>query len=566
MEPDANQRAWMLRTLLVWAAAFTLTVVMTWPLASGLGSLSRVRASGDARFSIWNVAWVAHALVTAPDRLFDANIFHPHRTTLAYSEANIGAGVLAVPVWWLTRNPYTAHNAVVLFAFAASAVFTWRLVRRLTSDPVAAAMSAAVFAFTPFIFSHTAHIQLLMSAGLPLAMLLVHGLVDHPSPRRGLALGLTVGAQALSCAYYGIFAGLMVGYASVFYACSRRQWTSWRYWGAIATAAGVSVAVVLPFFLPYVQIQQETGFARLLDDARAYSASWRSYLASAANAHRWMLPALQELGGWNGEVLFPGFLGSVLAVAGLATGLSVRTAGGGSVANAPRETVLLYGSLGVLAFWASLGPNAGLYTLLYHAIPVFSLLRAPGRTGILVVLAVAVLAGMGLSLLRARVSARPGLKSAIGAGACILALVELNQVPFDWRPALEPSPGYQVLARLPRGPVAEFPFFDRRIDFHIHTRYMLFSTTHWQPLLNGYSDFIPADFRTLASKLATFPSQDSFRAMKERRVRYITIHREAYGTVAATDVERRLEPFRPHLKLLADDPRMLLFEIVSWPY
>ena len=82
---------------------------------------------------------------------------------------------------------------------------------------------------------------------------------------------------------------------------------------------------------------------------------------------------------------------------------------------------------------------------------------------------------------------------------------------------------------MPRGPVAEFPFFDRRIDFHMHTRYMLNSTAHWQPLLNGYSDHIPADFRELAPVLATFPSQDSFNAMRERRVRYVTINRGRQG-------------------------------------
>jgi hypothetical protein len=564
MEPDASRRAWVLRTLLVWTAAFTLTIVMTWPLATGLGSLGRTRSSGDARFAVWNVAWVAHALVTAPDRLFDANIFHPHRRTLAYSEANIGAGLLAVPVWLLTRNPYAAHNSVVLFAFTSAAVLTWLLVRRLTADPIAAMTSAVLFAFCPYIFSHTAHIQLLMSAGLPLTMLMMHRLVDRPSPRRGVELGLALGAQALSCAYYGVFAGLMVGYASLFYAWTRRQWTSWRYWAAVALGAGLSVAVVLPFFIPYAQIQEETGFARSLDDARVYVAAWQSYLASGASAHRWMLPTLAELGGWNGEVLFPGFLGSTLALAGLLLGLSARRAQTSPLSRA-RESAMLYGSLGVLAFWTSFGPDAGLYTVLYRVIPVFSLLRAPGRTGIVVMMTVAVLAGLAVALLRSRWGARRSVGMVLGCATCVLTMLELNQVPFDWRPAVVPPPSYQALASLPRGPVAEFPFYDRRVDFHIHTRYMIFSTVHWQPLLNGYSDFIPPDFRTLASRLASFPSQDSFRAMRERRVRYITVHREGYGSAAAAEVERRLDPFRSHLKLLAEDPRMVVFEVVSWP-
>ena len=43
-----------------------------------------------------------------------------------------------------------------------------------------------------------------------------------------------------------------------------------------------------------------------------------------------------------------------------------------------RETALFYGSIAILTFWATLGPRAGLYTVLYYTIPVFSFLRAPG--------------------------------------------------------------------------------------------------------------------------------------------------------------------------------------------
>ena len=120
---------------------------------------------------------------------------------------------------------------------------------------------------------------------------------------------------------------------------------------------------------------------------------------------------------------------------------------------------------------------------------------------------------------------------------------------------------------MPRGPVAEFPFYDRRIDFHIHTRYMLNSTAHWQPLVNGYSDHIPADFRTLAPILATFPSQASFDALKDRRVRYITLNRgrQGYGAGTWPDIERRLQPYLPHLQVVADDGELVIYEVVSWP-
>jgi hypothetical protein len=97
-----------------------LTVILTYPLGLHPGSFARFDA--DGRFSIWNVAWVAHAITSAPLDLWNANIFYPASGTLSYSEANIAAGVLAAPVYWLTGNPYAAHNLVLLTSFVLSAL------------------------------------------------------------------------------------------------------------------------------------------------------------------------------------------------------------------------------------------------------------------------------------------------------------------------------------------------------------------------------------------------------------------------------------------------------------
>jgi hypothetical protein len=544
--------------LLLTAAALSIAILMTWPLVTGLGHLGRTQNSGDARFSVWNVAWVAHALTTDPGDVFNANIYHPHRDTLAYSEANLGAGILAVPVWIATANPFAAFNIVVLFTFSASVIAMWLLARRLTGDGYAAATAAVLFAFCPYVVSHIAHIQLLFVAGVPLCMLLLHRLVDAPSPRHGLELGLALAALGLSCAYYGVFTGLAIGYATLYFAWSRRQWMSRQYWTAIAIAALSSLAIVTPFFLPYLQVQQETGFSRTLDEARQWSAYWRSYLASGARAHAWLLPLIRE---WNGSVLFPGFVAIIFALAGTVVTLTTHSRDGHS---RDKEAALLYGSIGVLAFWISLGPRAGLYTLFYTTIPVFSFLRAPERIGIVVILSLSVLAAFAVRALRQRLGGTSGRVAAMAI--CAVALIELNNIPFDWRPDSIP-PVYRVLAPMPRGPLAEFPFYDRRIDFHIHTRYMLFSTSHWQPLLNGYSDHIPADFRTLATILASFPSRESFDAMREHRVRYISLHRgrQGYSPSHFADIEQRLKPFLPNLRPLGDDGQIAIYEIVSWP-
>lgn len=548
-----------LRAASVCVVAVALSIVMTWPLASGFGRLGRTTTM-DGLYSIWNISWVAHALVSDPAHLLDANIFSPHRRALTFSEANLLGGVVATPVWWLTGNAYAAHNTALLFAFCSTLVGTWLLVRRLTGSSAAAAPAAILFAFCPYFFSHSAHIQLLMAGGIPLAMLALHRLCDNPSPRRGVVLGLTLGGQALACAYYGIFAGLMVGYGALFLAASRRLWTVRRFWVALATGAGTSIAVVFPFFLPYVSMQREEGFRRSLADAVRYSAPAASYLASPAHAHQWLIPVARGLG-WHGqEVLFPGLLALALGAAGFGITIRMRRAPLES-AGGDRETALLYGSLGVLSAWASLGPPAGLYTAMFHAIPLFTFLRAPSRFGLIVAFALSILAAFAVRRMLEMAGRGPTLAAAVIA---VGALLELNVLPFPWERALTVSPAYGLLARMPRAPVAEFPFYGERVAFPLHAQYMVLSTSHWMPLVNGYSDHIPQDFREAAAVLDSFPSNDSFAVLQRRRVRYIGVHWAMYGPRAG-EIRARLEPFSRYLRQLSSDGDMTLFEIVSFP-
>jgi hypothetical protein len=421
-------------------------------------------------------------------------------------------------------------------------------------------VSAALFAFCPYFFSHSAHIQLLMAGGIPLSMLALHSLVDAPSIRRGVWLGIALWAQALACAYYGIFAGLMVGYGVIVLATTRRLWKVAKFWAAIGVAAGTSVLGVLPFFFPYLSMQREEGFRRSLDDAVRYSATLASYLASPAHAHQSILALARRLGWHTGEVLFPGMLVVALGAAGFA--IAVRRKDD-PAADPPRhrESAVLYGSLGALAFWASFGPAAGLYAGLFHAIPLFTFLRAPSRFGLLVAFVLAILAAFAVQRILRAVPSR-----AAWAGAALAAagLLELNAVPFPWERALRVAPAYALLSGLPKAPVAEFPFYGERVAFPLHAQYMVFSTAHWMPLVNGYSDHIPRDFREAAFVLDSFPSNDAFAVLKRYRVRYIGVHWDMFGP-RAEEIKTRLQPFARHLRPLAADANMSLFEIVSFP-
>jgi hypothetical protein len=541
-------------SLLVLAGALLLTVVATWPLAPRFDRAGRVD-SGDARHGVWNVAWVAHAITSNPAGLWNANIFHPYPNALAFSDPNLLSGVLAVPVWLATGNAIAAFNWVLMWAFMLTALSMFWLVRHLTGSVAAGTLSALLFTFCPYVFSHLAHIQLLMTFGLPLSLLAMHRLVEQPGPARGITLGLALAAQGLASGYYGIFAGLAVGLGLLWWGILDRRWREARYWAAALLAAAVTALIIAPFIAPFAGIRAE-GFGRSLDDARLYGAGWRDYLASPMVLHRWMLPLI---GTW-GEVLFPGFIAIGLTV--VATG---RAAAGRQAAALPRPRHLVgfYLTLAAFALWASLGPDAGFYRMLHDSLPFFSLIRAPSRFGVLVTLAMAVLAGVALADIG--VSARPTRHRVLVGTLVALAVARSTAGPLILANRPDPHAVEERLRQLPRGAVAEFPFFFEAADRHRHTEYMLASTRHWQPLINGYSDHTPPQAFADMAVLATFPEREAWAVLRRRQARYVVMHWDKYGPGASPHDRIRAGIVGPHLRPILDGDDVSLFEIVGWP-
>jgi hypothetical protein len=534
--------------LVAMVLACVLAVALTWPLAAHLGSAGRID-SGDGRHGVWNVAWVAHSLTTAPSTVFDANIFYPHDNALAFSEANLVAGVLGIPVWLFAGgNPYATFNAVVLMAFMLAGLCAFLLARTVGAGRGGAAVAGVIYGCSPFMLAHLPHIQLLMTFGPALSLAMLHRFVSQPTTRRALALGLALAVTGLACAYYGIFSGLIVSIGVLWFAGTDGHWRSPAYWVRAALAAGIVLLIILPFFLPYLGMREE-GFARSLDEARLFSTVGPAYLASAVHVHKWMLPLLGE---WR-EVLFPGFQAILLSVFLVAVTLRSRR-------TANVRIVGFYVVMMVFAFWISLGPDAGLYTALYHALPAFSFLRAPARMGLLITLGTAILAGLAITSLSARFRRH---SVAIITLSLTLAIVESWAGPITYADAPQVGPVYRRLAAMPRTSVAEFPFYQGSDERHRQTEYMLMSTFHWQPLLNGYSDHFPQDYLTAKPTLALFPAPEAITLLREKQVRWVVVHFSRYPPAARQALRKRLRGMDTDLRLVIDRSGASLYEVIA---
>jgi hypothetical protein len=206
-----------------------------------------------------------------------------------------------------------------------------------------------------------------------------------------------------------------------------------------------------------------------------------------------------------------------------------------------------YALLAVFSLWASLGPRAGLYAALYRLVPGFDFVRVPSRITLVTVLALAVASGIGFDRLRSRL-ARLGLIA--------LALFELAAFPLETNPYPIPSsPMDRLLATLEKAPIAVFPVPDPRDSVAAasrHSLYMLSSTPHYFPMVNGYSGFTPASHDRLFRGLVSFPDERGLEELESLKVRWVVFHRGGYDDEGWTALLARLERFSDRLELRAE--------------
>jgi hypothetical protein len=513
-----------LSTLLLFAV---LSIAHTWPLATAPGTLSR-NDNGDTLLIEWSLAWVAHQLPHDPLHLFDANIFYPSKHTLAFSEHLFTLSLMGAPLHWLGASPVLVYNLLLLAGFTLTGWVTCLVVHRWTDDWMAGIVAGSIMAFNAHSLTRLPHLHALHMEFLLLTLFALDRALRDPTTRTALVLALSFVLQALTSNYHMVFM-----LAALFAAVLARpsDWTGARFGPAartLALAGVVSAICVFPFLLPYYHAREDYGLTRGLPEVADYAAGLNEYLATGARLHysTWS----SGFFGRAGTALFPGVLPLVLAAAAAFTPSILRDA---------RARMCL--AVGVIGFMLSFGTSMPGYTLLYRAIPLLQGIRATNRIGYLVIVAVATLAGFEMASLRRRWTGRRWLTT---ASIAVIAIVNLEalRAPLWYRPYEGIPSIYDRLAAERRAVVVEFPFYPHHLYFG-NARYMLYSTRHWKPLVNGYSAFIPPSYNQFLESLKNFPAPDAMRALRDAGVTHVVVHDESLQVPDDVDgvslIERR---------------------------
>ena len=120
----------------------------------------------------------------------------------------------------------------------------------------------------------------------------------------------------------------------------------------------------------------------------------------------------------------------------------------------------------------------------------------------------------------------------------VIANLEAARAPLNYRQFSGIPRIYDVLADQPGAVVVEVPFFASRQVF-LNGPYVLASTRHFKPLLNGYSGFVPGSYRRIRRELGHFPDARSIAALRAAGVSHVVVHTDE---LAGIEAELALQP------------------------
>jgi len=292
-----------------------LTLAFTYPL-SVRPSNTVLDDGPDMHLFLWTLAWDTHALTSDPLHVFDANIYHPKRYTLAYSENLLGSAILAAPIVWLTGNHVLALNLVLILSTFLCAVGGYVLARRVGCSVAAAVVAGLIFGFAPSRFTRISQAHLAAIQWVPFTLAYLHGYFAS-GDRRDLRLAILFATLQVAASGHGA-AFLVVGLACLigYRLALGEPLEAWRRLrdGGVVLLGGIAIVAFIAW--PYHRVQVEEGLRRTLEN---WVVPAESYLASPSHVHQWLL----SLAGWQQQVndranayLFPGIV--PLALVGVA--------------------------------------------------------------------------------------------------------------------------------------------------------------------------------------------------------------------------------------------------------
>lgn len=462
---------------LVLGGYLVVTILMTWPVALHLFNYV-AGSGGDPWQSLWRFE---------DQELRIKNIEFWQDFFGGREAALVNYSTLPwMPLHLLLGQPL-AYNIIWLLSFVLSGYFMYHLVMYLLNQRLkiekwklkiqAAFLSGLMYMFLPYHVAHAqGHFGAMQIQWLPLAVLLFMRYVNRPQMRTVLPLVGVVVIQAWVEHHYLVWYALWAAIYLLFEAGTlKRHFVGrWAWISLGASAVGILLLVGLPYW-PTVRLALAPVSPLQLgvEQTIRFSADLFSYIVPASFHTVWG-KAVQALvrEGFSGNVSeSTHFLGWSVILLLIFFGQKI-----------PRRQFRLWATVAVIGWVISLGPRLHMlgrvwpvplpYALI-DAWPVVSAMRAVGRAGVMVGLAVTVLFGW--------VAATQIRRTGVAGLAAGVLMLEFLFVPVPLQ-STKLSRAYDRIGQLPGQAIIELPAVT---NYTLSSRALYASARHGKKVLGS---------------------------------------------------------------------------------
>ncbi|MFC1674337.1 hypothetical protein ACFL1K_00360 [Candidatus Omnitrophota bacterium] len=465
----------------------------------------------------------------------------------------------------LLFSPVLTYNLQILANYFLTAIFVFMLIKYISKSERAALFGSLIFTFCPYLSVRSwQHIGLTYTQWLPLSFWVLFRLRSRPNfLNKALVLisFLFVLSFEWSLMLMSIISiSLFILYQYLYQLRKYKgklEFSQIKYLETVFALGFFSLAILLPQFYPIIKniFIHSSSIAINNNLPSAWNAYFRPFedlFVQSVRPLSYFLPAVTHplFGGFTGQFIGTKLYGMSLTEHTLYLGwvpLSLAFIAIRVWRNKKRELkeedgfyigffilLLIVAWLFSQPPWWKIGPIKFYMPsfFMYKLLPMF---RAYCRFGILVMFAVAVLAGFGLKFILERFKSHK-TKITITALACILVLFEFwNWPPFKVIDVSKVPAVYYWLREQPEDfVIAEYP-----LDINgVNEMFKFYQTKHEKKIINGT---IPGTYANkVAQTITKLSYPNTAGVLKWMGVKYVIVHKEDYLTTGLIDDREEL--------------------------
>lgn len=576
-----------------------LTLFMTYPVAWQI-SEGIVGSPGDTYQHLWAFWWAKIAIIDLKTTLADVSmLYHPQGAYHPLLWVTPWIQLVGLP-FMLLFGPFVTYNTGFLFTVIFSGVTTYMLAYEISGDRRAAFVGGLIFAFAPTRFVHAlGHYAQTMTYLFPLFALFLVKFLKKP----GLKLALITGGLLATSLLVNFLHLALVVIPISLVLVGNYAWTQWRgFWepkrfGGLVFIVVVAVLLTSPFFFPFIKAQLNGNLDNLASPGVSkYGADLLAFLTPSPlhpifkNSPSLRQAFLQITGvGFKGTnitegVVYIGFIPLALAIWG-----------SWKQKISAQPWILLGLITAVLSLGVFLKINGKYivyradeltsYFILPYALltklPFYDAVRTPSRINMTTMLALAILASLGLATILRTIERHPARQWLVAIGLTPIILFEYVAV-WPLPMAREPVPAFYAQVAQEPGDFAilDYPMYllghqsAHSFDFP-----MYYQLVHERPIAGGYAWRLPPNvngtMRALNNLVApnpqtdimpTVPFDERARILNQLNFGYVVLHKQDTQFRTRKMPEDELVETTAHLvallgKPVYDDPYITAFHV-----